>query len=77
MGPGQAGLAMSDDLIQRLEAFNERMSSRPAVANEGTFTATILAFSDEEASEAAKELYDLKYQIESEIGEYEATRRRP
>jgi hypothetical protein len=29
-----------------LEALNERMSCRPAAADEGTFAATILAFTD-------------------------------
>jgi hypothetical protein len=67
MGPGQAGVPMSNDLIQRLEDFNDRMSCRPAVGDEGTFAATILAFSDEEASEAARELTELDFLVNAEL----------
>lgn len=70
MGPDQAGIGMSDELIERLEDLNERMSCRPAKANEGTFAATILSFTDEEASEAAKELYDINHQIEDELNDH-------
>jgi hypothetical protein len=58
---------MSDELIRRLEALNERMSCRPAKAGEGTFAATILAFTDEEASDAARELIEINHQIEMEL----------
>ena len=67
MGPGQAGRPMSDDLIERLENFNDRMSCRTARAKEGTFAATILSFTDEEASEAARELRDIEFHIQSEL----------
>jgi hypothetical protein len=67
MGPGQAGIPMSDELIQRLEALDERMSCRPAKADEGTFAATVLAFTDEEASDAARELIAISHQIETEL----------
>jgi hypothetical protein len=50
-----------------LEALNERMSCRPAAADEGTFAATILAFTDEEASDAARELTSINHQIETEL----------
>jgi hypothetical protein len=76
MGPGQAGIPMSDDLIQRLETFDERMSCRPAEAGEGTFAATILAFTSEEASDAARELTEINHQIASELAEHEASRSR-
>ena len=58
---------MSDELIERLEAFNERMSCRPAKADEGTFAATILSFTDEEASDAATELTEINFQIDMEL----------
>lgn len=67
MGPGQAGAPMSDELIGRLEALNARMSCEPAKGNEGTFAATILSFSDDEASATARELLDIGFQIESEL----------
>jgi hypothetical protein len=67
MGEGQAGLPMSDELIESLEAFNDRMSCRPALGDEGTFSATILALSDDEASAAARDLVEISYQIEAEI----------
>jgi len=75
MGPGQAGKPMSDELIQRLEAFNERMSSRPAKADEGSFAATILAFTDEEASDAARELTEINHQIQVELRDASPGRR--
>ena len=56
---------MSDDL--RLNALNERMSCRPAIGDEGTLAATMLTFTDEEASEAAEEIYDINYLAESEL----------
>lgn len=67
MGAGQAGIPMSDELIERLEAFDERMSCRPAKADEGTYAATILSFTDEEASDAARELTEINHQIEMEL----------
>ena len=67
MGPGQAGRPMSQDLVDQLVSFNARMSCRPSVADEGAFSATILALSDEEAVAAAKELFDIEYQIDAEL----------
>lgn len=67
MGPGQAGLPMSDELVERVKAFNARMTSTPAVGEEGTFAATILALGDDDASEAARELLDIGSHIESEL----------
>jgi len=71
MGLGQGGIPMSDDLIRKLEALNERMSSRPArTDDEGTFAATILSFTDEEASEAAEDLCEINLEIQSELEEH-------
>lgn len=67
MGPGQAGRPMSDELVRKLEAFNERMSSKDAVGNEGAYAASILTMTDEEASEAARELLSMHHQVEWEL----------
>lgn len=67
MAPGQAGKPMSDALAQRLIDFNVRMSCVPAKANEGTFASTILGLSDEEASDAAKEIMDIDFDIRMEL----------
>lgn len=62
----QGGIPMSDALIGRLGAFNERMSCQPGKAEEGTFAATILRFTDDEATHAANELFSINDQIETE-----------
>ena len=69
MGPGQAGPPMSDDLVDKLEAFDERMSCEPAKAKagEGRYAATILSHTDDEASEAARDLVEIDLQIEGEL----------
>jgi len=63
----QAGLPMSGELIERLKAFDERMSRQPAKAGEGAFAATILSMTDEEASDAARELLEISYQVDREL----------
>lgn len=69
MGPGQIGIPMSDELIQRLVDLNERMSSITGEDGTGAYAATVLNFSDEEASEVAEEVYEINYQIRSERAE--------
>jgi hypothetical protein len=67
MGPGKAGVPMSPELVERLLAFNARLSSREDPDGVGTLESTIRAFSDREAADAAKELREMRDLIRLEL----------
>jgi hypothetical protein len=82
MGPGQAGIPMSDDLLARILALSERMSAVPAKADEGSIRSTISAMSVREMIAAADELLDIYFEVEAALEEAyaahnELLRRRP
>lgn len=70
MGPGQAGVPMSEDLADRITAFSDRMSREPARADEGTIRATIDAMTDEEVADVADQVWSLWIEVLSELDEH-------
>jgi hypothetical protein len=53
------GPKMSDELVDRMIAFAERITSTPALADEGTVAATISAMTEEELRRAAEEVLSI------------------
>lgn len=54
---------------ERIERFHGRMTSAPAVADEGTIAATVYAMSDEEIQAAAEELVDIALALRQDLWE--------
>lgn len=74
MGPGQAGVPMSEELAKRISDFSNRMSREPASRDEGTIRATIDAMTDEEVADVAEEIWSLWYEVKRELDDHSRSR---
>jgi hypothetical protein len=63
------GPEISDDLAARLDAFHSLMTATPAVADEGTITATVRAMTEEEVRSAVRELLTIAAYLDAEFYE--------
>lgn len=61
---GGLGPAADPETQERLKSFHQRMTSTPAVGDEGTIAATINAMTDEEVQDAARELVEVASVVE-------------